>query len=481
MRLDFERLFEALPSPHMVLDENFDYVAVNPAYEAATMRERADLLGRNLFDLFPNEGESGQRLRASFRRVFETGKPDTLAYIPYDIPNPEGGIDQRFWTAVHTPLFDDEGEVAYLLQNTVDVTDVVRLREAAAMPFRVTETRLLERAREAEEQQKALLAESDEFRRLFQQAPGFFAVLSGPDHVFTFANDAYTRLIGGRSVVGLNIDEALPEIRGQGFIEMLDGVYATGTPTGGEAMRIMLQRAPDEAPRESFLDFSYDAIRDTEGNITGIFVQGMDRTEAVRTQQRQKLLLDELNHRVKNTLATVQSIAAQTLRAAPNLEEGRAKFEARLVALSKAHNLLSAQQWASTTLGEIAGQELSIYDPARVDIDGPRVLLASRASISMALIIHELSTNAAKYGALSGASGKVRVRWWREDGGAGKLVFEWQEREGPTVAPPSRKGFGSRLITSVVAGEFAGEFQASYDPEGFSCRITASPDVLVAE
>jgi PAS domain-containing protein len=149
-RLDFQSLFQALPGPHMVLDRNFDYVAANPAYERVTMRTAAELVGRNMFELFPNSGEGGRRLRASFQRVFETGEPDTLAYIPYDIPRPEalgGGMEQRFWTAAHMPLRAPDGEVIYLLQNTTDVTEIVRLREAVSLPYRAGEAELLERAK----------------------------------------------------------------------------------------------------------------------------------------------------------------------------------------------------------------------------------------------------------------------------------------------------------------------------------------------
>jgi PAS domain S-box-containing protein len=473
MAFDFERLFEALPSAYMVIDRSFSYVAVNRAYEEAVSRGRKDIVGRHLFDLFPNDGESGQLLRASFRRVFDTGQSDTVAYIPYDIPVPEargGGMEQRFWTAIHQPLTDETGAVAYLVQNTTDVTDLVRIRQAASLPFSVIsgETRLLERAREAEAAHRTLLAESDSFRRLFQLAPGFFAVLSGPNHVFTFANDAYGRLVGGRDVVGKSVAEALPEVVDQGFVALLDRVYATGTPVGGVETRLMLQQAPGQAPRETFLDFSYDAIRDRDGNISGIFVQGMDRTEAVRTQQRQRLLLDELNHRVKNTLATVQSIAAQTLRPGfdPNLS--RERFEARLRALSNAHNLLSEQKWASASLADIVRQEFGAHDGSRIVAEGEPVTLSPKHSIALALVVHELATNAAKHGALSSPDGRVGVRWSVPDG---RLVIDWEERGGPAATQPTHRGFGSRLIERVVGGELGGLFEARYGTEGFSCRM----------
>lgn len=471
--IDFELLFERLPSPHMVLDRELRYVAANAAYEKATLRSKAELIGRKLFDLFPNEGESGRRLRVSFERVFETGEADTLAYIPYDIPRPPeqgGGIEERYWTAVHTPLTDGEGKVAYLVQNTVDVTDIVRIRQAASLPFRLAgETQLIERAREAENAHRALLAESEDFRRMFQQAPGFIAVLSGPEHVFTFANDAYRRLIGGRDVIGLNVAEALPEIAGQGFFDMLDGVYRTGEPVGGEGVRVMIQQEMEGELTESFLDFSYKAIKDAQGRISGVFVQGMDRTESVRTLRRQRLLLDELNHRVKNTLATVQSIASQTLRSARDINAARKDFEARVIALSKAHNLLSARHWVSTDLKALVDQELSIYGQERVTTAGPLVMLNPKASIAIAMLLHELSTNAARYGSLSMPAGLVAISWivGNDDDGNEMLSLKWSEMGGPPVSLPDHKGFGSRMIERVATGELGGQFSAEYSSEGF--------------
>src|SRR5690606_37846170 len=137
---------------------------------------------------------------------------------------------------------------------------------------------------------------------------GFFAVLSGPEHIFTFASDSYQRLVGDRPLIGLSVAEALPEIEEQGFVSLLDGVYATGEPHLALGARIMLRGNPDEPLRETFLDFAYSPIRAADGTVSGIFVQGTDQTEQVRVQRRQRLLLDELNHRVKNALATVQSI-----------------------------------------------------------------------------------------------------------------------------------------------------------------------------
>lgn len=471
---DFQLLFEALPGAHMVLDRDFNFVAVNRAYEHATMRFREELIGKNLFDLFPNPGEGGRRLRASFERVLSTGKTDTLAYIPYDIPRPAsqgGGTETRYWTASHSPVLGEDGKVALIIQNTVDVTDLVRLREAASLPFsaRSGASELIEHAREVEEAHRELLAESDDFRRLFQQAPGFIAVLSGPDHVFTFANDAYLRLVGGRDVVGLPVREALPEIEGQGFLEMLDDVLARGEERGATGASVLLQSGHDQPLEQFYLDFSYAPIRDGEGKVTGVFVQGMDRTEATLAERRQALLMAELNHRVKNTLATVQSIASQTLRAARDMPSARRDFEGRILALSRAHNLLSERQWSDAGIRTLVENELAAHGPERYGLEGENVPLNPKAAIAIAMVLHELATNAAKYGALSSDSGKVSVNW-TVDGD--ELRISWHETGGPLVEAPSHKGFGSRMIARVVDGELGGAFDCDYAAEGFRCSLT---------
>lgn len=475
-QVDFERLFQKLPSPHMVLDRDMNFVAVNPAYEAATLRDSRELIGRNLFEMFPNDGESGRRLRASIGKVFQTGESDTLAFIRYEIPLPgtQGGVEERYWTAVHTPVSDDAGAVRFLVQNTVDVTEMVRMREAMSLPIRanIGELQLIERAREAEDANRELEAQGADFRRLFQGAPQMIAVLTGPDHRFTFVNDAYRRFIGGRDVLRVPVRDAVPEVEGQGFFDLLDDVYRNAREHSGEGARVLFRQDATEEPREAFMDFSYRPIRDGKGDVSGVFVQGMDRTEAVRDGRRQRLLLDELNHRVKNTLATVQSIASQTLRSARDLSSARRDIEARIMALSKAHNLLSARRWSSLKLDTIVRQELAPYGADRVSVAGPEVMIDSKSAIAVAMLMHELGSNAVQHGSLSVPQGRLDVAW-RTSGSPGdaRLLFEWRESGGPAVVKPERQGFGTRMLERVAVGELGGRLAADYAPDGFSCRL----------
>jgi two-component sensor histidine kinase len=190
-------------------------------------------------------------------------------------------------------------------------------------------------------------------------------------------------------------------------------------------------------------------------------------------EKRQQLLIAELNHRVKNTLATVQSLAAQSLRSAPDPAAFRQNFEARLLALSKTHDLLTRSFWESADLRDILEGELSPHardDFIRCRLDGPSVHLIPKQALALGMVAHELATNAAKHGALSRLSGQVTVQWSVEGDGR-MLQLEWRERGGPPTRPPARNGFGTRLLEATIVRELAGSLEQIFAPEGMTCRI----------
>jgi PAS domain S-box-containing protein len=471
---EFGALFEALPSPHMVLDRDFDYVAVNRAYCAVVERRAEDLLGRNLFDAFPNPGEGGQRLRASLTRVLETGQPDTIALIPYPIERPAsrgGGFEMRYWSAAHVPLVDADGRTEFIVQNTVDVTELQRLKAMAYGPGGEPapgEKELLLRAQEAEKVNLSLLQETEGLRDLFMQAPSFIAVLAGPDLRFALVNRAYQRLIGHRQVIGRTVAEALPEVTAQGFVELLQRVLNSGEPYIGQALSVRLQRTAGAPLEERFVDFIYQPILAADGTISGVFVEGSDVTDRVLAERQQKLLLDELNHRVKNSLATVQAIAHQTLRSAADPNAFRESFELRLLALSATHDLLTASNWRGAALRDVLMTELRPFAAEQYELSGPDVELTSSETLSLGLVIHELATNAAKYGGLSCEGGRVRVDWRVDDTW---LHIDWREAGGPPVSPPTRRGFGSRLIERSLKDQLGGQARLDFAPGGLACII----------
>lgn len=225
--------------------------------------------------------------------------------------------------------------------------------------------------------------------------------------------------------------------------------------------------------RVTWTSVSSSPVRDAAGHLLYIVRVVQDITDRKAAEQRQKLLIDELNHRVKNTLATVQSLASQTARNMPTPAEFRAAFEGRLIALSKAHDQLTLHHWESADLRDLVSAGFAPYgaEPNRLVLRGEDVVLRPRAVLTLAMAFHELITNAAKYGALSTPTGRIEVRWQpvRDDGGVMRLCIEWEEQGGPPVVRPERRGFGSRLIEGGVAAELGGRVRLDFAPEGLRC------------
>ena len=207
-------------------------------------------------------------------------------------------------------------------------------------------------------------------------------------------------------------------------------------------------------------------------------------TERKLWEERQRLLINELNHRVKNTLATVQSIALQSFRQtdAATGSDVVTAFQDRLFALARAHDILTRDNWEGAELRDIVGEVIEPYcrqSSGRCDIDGPRVRLTPSMALALSMAVHELATNAAKYGALSVSKGQVSISWSVIPGEPRQLTLCWQERGGPPVASPARKGFGTRLIERSLAQELAGEVSLAYVPTGVVCTIKAPlPDSM---
>jgi PAS domain S-box-containing protein len=220
----------------------------------------------------------------------------------------------------------------------------------------------------------------------------------------------------------------------------------------------------------------------TEVNVTalserheGLLSVVVDLTSRLRAEAQKNLLIEELNHRVKNTLAAVQSLAAMTIKHSSSPEAFYDAFLARLIALSATHNLLTRRAWEQAPLHDLVAVELDPYagrEHAQVVVTGPPVDLSPRQTISLGMVFHELATNAAKYGALSAPMGKITITWeFAADQGNGSLRIDWHERGGPLVKPPIHQGFGSRLIEQSITHELGGSFKPDYGRKGFQCTI----------
>jgi PAS domain S-box-containing protein len=444
------------PIPIVLLWGEDGIMIYNDAYSGFAAGRHPRLLGSRVREGWPE-------VAAFNDKVMKVGLAGgTLSYKDQELTLYRRGVPEQVWMDLdYSPVLDEAGRPAGVLAIVVETTERVQAERRVAR-------------------------EGERLRNLFKQAPGFMHVLQGPDHVIELVNDAYLKLVGHRGdLAGKTVREAFPEMQGQGYFELLDTVFRSGEPFVGHAMSLKLRRKLGSPIEERFVDLVYQPIMDDTGAVTGIFAEGSDVTKRVRAEQHQRLLIDELNHRVKNTLATVQSIAAQTFRAdedpSGRTHRAREVFESRLVALSRAHDVLTRENWDGAGLHAIVREATLAYRAARHDpfvIDGPPIRLSPKLALALAMVLHELSTNAAKYGALSVPMGTVSIRWAEcvLEGSKG-LRVEWRERGGPPVSPPSQRGFGSRLIERQMKREFGGDVRLDFEPDGVVCTmLVALPD-----
>ncbi|HEY2752245.1 sensor histidine kinase [Phenylobacterium sp.] len=326
--------------------------------------------------------------------------------------------------------------------------------------------------------EQRLETELERQRSLLQQMPGFVAVLNGPDHVFSYVNEAASRLGGARRFLGRTLREAFPDLEGQGFFELLDRVYVSGERFAAGPIPANLEG--ETAQR--FIDLLCEPIRNAAGTVTGVFVGGYDVTEHERTRSRQRLLIEELNHRVKNTLATVQSIVAQTFRARALPARAREDVEERLMALARAHDLLTQENWEGADIADVVAQAVTPFASSGAggfDISGPSLRLTPHRALAIAMALQELTTNAVKYGALSHPEGRVCIRWSlhpsadEPDETVRVLRLNWIETGGPPVVPPTRRGFGLRLLQQGLSHELDGRATVTFGPAGLECEIVS--------
>jgi PAS domain S-box-containing protein len=495
-----------------------------------------------------------------------------------------GYPEETHFSFSYNPLRGESGEVQGLFCVCAETTEQVRLRREL-------------------DHERTLLGQ------MFEQAPSFIAKLNGADHRFEFVNPAYLRLVGQRDIIGLPVLAALPELRGQGYTQMLDSVLATGEAIRADGSKLLLQQVKDGPLEERFVDFVYQPLRNTEGAVTGIFVEGVDVTGRIqaasalreseqflrsvlalspdcikvldlegrielfsdggrvvmevpdgqqmtgrswpdlwqdmgrqqvlnslalagqgessafqaysntfagnrrywdvrvtpmlggdgrperilafsrdithlkRMEEEREFLMGELSHRLKNVFTIIQSVIQQTLRRANSLSEAGQSLSGRIQALAGAQNILTKSPAGNMDIQEVVEAALLAHrtGEGRFDISGPAAIINASQGLGLSLALHELATNATKYGSLSRAGGQVAVNWEVERGGG--FVFNWDEKGGPPVSAPERGGFGSMLIETVVASYFNGSAKLQYLPAGVAYQLTgtiASQDNLLA-
>ena len=393
------------------------------------------------------------------QRVLSTGKPVRNAEMR--VERPDGS--EVFVTINIDPLRNARGELVGVINCFVDITE--RHRMIATL----------------EETQRRAREQEQRFAATYEHAAIGISEVA-PDGRFLRVNEAICA-ITGRSREHLlsswlfrytHPDDADPDR--EGFRKQVVGelefysVEKRLVRPDGRAIWVSVRSSP---------------VRGTRGDLLYVVRVVQDISERKIAERRQKLLIDELNHRVKNTLATVQSLAAQTARAAPSPTLFRERFEGRLTALSKAHDQLTMRHWENAELRALLTASLAPHAgtaPNRIVLRGEDLVLRPRAVLTLAMAFHELTTNAAKYGALSVPGGRVEIAWRPvEEGGRTLLCIDWREEGGPPTAPPKRRGFGSRLIEGSIAAELGGRARIDYTPTGVRCEMTMPMEMATGE
>lgn len=424
---------EATPDMACVFDRAHRCCYANRSLLEAFGRERPDVLGRTLLELGWPPWQAA-RHDAWIDQVFATGQP-----VRSDVPLGGGRIHDCILAPVHAA----DGSIEAVLATLRDVTE----RSAHEDRTRRNERRL--------------------------------RAIGNASSSIIYRMDADWANV--QVMLGPGSEDPAPFSR-------LEMVQSHLHPDDRDLLAAASRQAREEATvfqaeyrwlqddgRYHWLASRVVPVRGDDGTVLEWVGATTDVDGRRQQEQHQKLLVDELNHRVKNSLAMVQSIAVQTLGRAPDGAAAVDHFQARLLALAKAHDLLTASRWAGTCLRDVVETAIGPcmgHGLERFSIDGPAVRLCPRPSLALSMALHELCTNAVKYGALSVPGGRVRIHWHIFDRERGRRLFlEWQESGGPPVTPPKRRGFGTRLVERGLRHDLGGEVALGFGHGGVTCSI----------
>jgi PAS domain S-box-containing protein len=402
-----------------------------------------------MFSVDPQKGESGapladylagihpndvERVSEAIQQAIATGEKCVLEYR---VVKRDGTVH---WLEVHGQcLYDEDGKPWRMPGVAVDVSDRKRAELSSGHLAAIVES-------------------SDD------------AIVSkNLDGIITSWNRGAERLFGysADEVIGKPITILIPQDRLDEETDILARLRMGKRVEHFETVR----RRKDGSLADMSLTIS--PVRNNDGRIIGASKIARDITDRKAAERLHSTLLREMKHRLKNNLSTVLAIARQSFSGHGSESEDFRKFEARLLALSNGHDLITREKWDSAELKDVVAQILTMHGRQRFEIDGPDLRLSPKSALALTLALHELATNAAKYGALSVPTGKVVIQWSIRHGESPQLTFRWQERNGPRVSPPSRRGFGSQLIERVLAYELKGQVRIDHDPAGTICEIVA--------
>ncbi|HYC73859.1 PAS domain S-box protein [Brevundimonas sp.] len=455
LRESDERLaatYEAATVGIAEVDESGRYIRVNDALCGILGRSREQLLATTLLDItHPDDRELE---REQYQRQVRGEQPSYTT--AKRVVRPDGEIAHVEVSS--SSVRDDEGRFRYGVRVLQDVTERLRMQ------------------RRIEDDERRL-------RELLEFLPAAIYTTDADGRI-TFYNEAAVQLAGREPVLGsdtwcvtwkLYWPDGTPMPHDQ--CPMAVALRENRPVRDGEAVA----ERPD-GTRVPFIPYP-TPLRDGDGRLVGAINMLVDISDRKEAEARQKVLIDELNHRVKNTLATVQSLALQTLKHSDDLPDFANNFESRLIALARAHDLLTERNWMSAPLYALVRDIVAPYSAGtdRLRIGGPTIALNPRAALALTMVFSELATNAAKFGSLSEPDGALTVRWEISPSPESAVTLEWLEAAGPEVSLPTRQGFGTRLIRRCIERDLDGEINLHFDPAGFRADIRIPLGVVGAD
>jgi PAS domain S-box-containing protein len=409
---DYRRLFEATPVPYVVLTPDYTIVAANDARLRATMTTREAIIGRQLFDVFPDNpddpGATGvANLRASLARVMAEAKPDAMPVQKYDIPHPDGGFEERYWAPLNVPVLDDHGKVTYIVHCVEDVTGLVKTREQA----------------------RRLEVEREYLERLLMAVPVPVSVLLGPEHRYFLRNEAHKQLVGDRELIGRTFAEAMPDAV-QDVLPILDRVYRTGQPYQVARWRLSWDRFGTGEPEDRYYNLFWHPLRGPDGEVEGVITATKDITDQIRGEEELHATLAELKrerelreqfvltltHDLRTPLSAAMMAAEMMMRRGgdpafvgrmvPRLSDSLARIAQMIQDLLDASRIKAGARLPLPDLEPcdlrrtVADTlcELSTVHGARFRLHGEGPIEGVWSCAGLRRIVENLCTNAVKYG-----------------------------------------------------------------------------------
>lgn len=451
----------AMRHPVLVLDRELSVVLANHAFCNLFRVPCEETVGRAVYEL-----GNGQWNIPRLRELLEQVLPNTETFDDFEVEHDFEQLGRRVMLLNARSI----GDMKLILLAIEDVTER-RRSEQALRASEERQRRMLETCGVGKPAEQALQESRKRYEVLFNSIDQGFCTIEmiyGPagkpiDYRFLDVNASFERQTGLMDAVGKTMRTLKPDHE-QHWFEIYGRIALTGTPERFEL--------PAAAMNHYYEVYAFK-IGDPDERKVGILFN--DISERKRGEEERELLVHELSHRVKNILAVVQALAVQSSRQSESVEAFREAFLGRLHAMARAHSLLLDAQWKSADLRSLVEQAIEAYkldNPEAIRIDGETAELTSRQGLGLSLMLHELGTNAAKYGALSKRDGWLSISWRIEDTAQGRLMrLQWRERHGPLVKPPEKQGFGTRMLERTCLHELGGEVEFDYAPEGLTCGI----------